>query len=99
MSPEDAEKLFQKHFGTDVPALERELAKHLTGLPYVDPIETLTHYVCVIEGSARSTIYVTYSAAAVKQLQSQAGGATFKVNTFPSRKAAMAARDAWLKSP
>ncbi len=99
LTSEQSEKLFQKHFGDDVPALERDLAKHLTGLPYVDPVETLTHYVCVIQGTLQSTVYVTYSVAAVKQLQAQAGASKFTVNTFPTRKAAIAARDAWLRSP
>lgn len=104
VSAEEGQKLFEKHFGDDIPALERELAKHLTGLPYVDPIETLTHYVCMIEQStatgSRRSYYVTFSVGAVKQIQSQyAANSRFNVRTFPNRKSANAFADGWLNSP
>lgn len=45
-------KLFTKHFGDDLPALEKQLIEHLKGLPYDPPYAERPHYVAMLEWQA-----------------------------------------------
>jgi uncharacterized protein DUF1570 len=96
------EELFVKHFGADFPGLEREMLTHLQALPYVDPIEAMTHYVCMLryqQGALqRRSAMVTFSPAMVKRWQEEAVGglapsiqatAAFDVQVFPNKATAM----------
>lgn len=94
-------ELFIKHFGSDFAALDAAVVQHLKSLPYVDPIENMTHYVVMIEvpdavGISRR-VGLTASPAAIKQLQQDVlaqvptslhARARFSIQAFPTRSAA-----------
>jgi hypothetical protein len=105
------EALFNKYFGSDYAALERDLLAHLQSLPYVDPIENMTHYVCMLQqvngGRVQRSYTVTISPADVRQWQQESLGAvppalqpgvSFSVQAFPSRAGALSFAKSWLNS-
>ena len=86
-----------------------ELLAHLQSLPYVDPIENMTHYVCMLQQlsgrSVQRSYTVTISPADVRQWQQERlgaippalqPGASFSIQAFPSRGSAMAFAKGWL---
>ncbi len=106
------EDLFIKHFGNDFAGLEREMIAHLQRLPYVDPIENMTHYVCMLSKriglSVQRSYTVTVSPASVKQWQAQElgtlsaaaqAGSAFAIEIFPTKTSAMNFAANWLRSP
>jgi hypothetical protein len=90
--------LFETHFGADRNKLGSEMIAHLRKLPYVDPIENLTHYVIMYRYLQNNTLYtghaMTASRTAVEKLREDLRArlppdvqqtAQFDVRPFPTR--------------
>ena len=102
MDPSKQEQLFATHFGTDRNKLSSEMVAHLRKLPYVDPIENLTHYVILYRYIRSGTLYtghaVTASKTAVDKTREDLRArlppdvqqtAQFEVRPFPTRTQAL----------
>ncbi|MGC3971495.1 MAG: DUF1570 domain-containing protein [Pirellulales bacterium] len=107
--PEEHLRTFVDTFGGDFQKLSGDLMLHLQKLPYVDPIENMTHYVIMMQYSTalstRRSYAVTLNAKEVQRahdelLQRVPSGnqrdTRFDVRNFPTRAAAMNFANAWL---
>lgn len=101
---QDRHALFVKHFGSDFKKLDADLLKHLYALPYIDPIENMTHYVILIDTGLRKTASMTPSPQSAQQAQTELrqmsqGGTRlqFQVRSFPSRTSAQTFAQQWLR--
>lgn len=54
-------ELFIKHFGRDFAQLDRDLVEHIKKLPFVDPIENMTHYVIMVNLAGKRVCQLTPS--------------------------------------
>jgi hypothetical protein len=94
--------LFASHFGPDRAKLSIDMVGHLRKLPYVDPIENMTHYVVLIRYPLGGFVYsgyeVTSSPTEVNKTREQLRSrlplearqnATFEVKPFPTRTQAV----------
>jgi hypothetical protein len=104
-SPQERHDLFVKHFGSDFAKLDKDLLAHLYKLPYVDPVENMTHYVIMVDTGVRRMYTMTPSPQSIKAAQDQLGqqvqgGANlrFDIRPFPSRSSAKTFADSWLYS-
>jgi hypothetical protein len=90
--------LFESSFGSDHSKLSSEMMVHLRKLPYVDPIENLTHYVVLYRYTQNGSTYVgcgvTASRTAVDKMREELKArlpasvqltAQFEVKPFPTR--------------
>ena len=106
---EERLRLFVKHFGAEFSKLDTELFAHLNKLPYVDPIENMTHYVILMSypfGSSTMRSYgVTMSPKEVQRSRDELlakvppnrqSAVTFDVRNFPTRTGAMNFARQWL---
>lgn len=106
---EERVRLFIKHFGADFSKLDTELFAHLNKLPYVDPIENMTHYVILLSypfGSATMRSYgITVSPKEVQRSRDELlakvplnrqSEVTFDVRNFPTRTGAVNFARQWL---
>lgn len=102
VTPDEAEALFRKYFGDDLQVLEKALAQHLVKLPYTDPLENMTHYVCMATTSQQRSVAVTPSPAAVQKWQNEQRASllapTIEIRNFPNRTQAANFARAWLNS-
>lgn len=103
---EEALARFERHFGEDYAAIEEEMVRRVSALPYVDPIENQPHFVVVARFGNRLASVVSPSPVAIgnwrQQLLSQLGPAerqtaVFQVDVFPSRVLAEQAAAARLR--
>jgi len=96
-------ELFASHFGANRARISTDMVAHLKRLPYVDPIENMTHYVVLIryqQGAGYLIRYqVTASPTAVNKTreelratlpQAVQQNAVFEVKPFPTRTQALA---------
>ncbi len=103
-SPQERRELFIKHFGSDFAKLDAELVAHLYKLPYVDPVENMTHYVILVDNGGRRMAQMTTSPGDIQSLQQAMSaqsavigrGLQFDVRTFPSRTTARAFAQTWV---
>jgi len=95
-------ELFSSHFGVDRVKLSIDMVGHLRKLPYVDPIENMTHYVVLIRYPLGGFVYsgyeVTPSPTEIQKTRDQLRArlpleaqqsATFEVKQFPTRTQAI----------
>jgi hypothetical protein len=95
-------ELFGSHFGVDRAKLSTDMVAHLKKLPYVDPIENMTHYVILIRYPLGGFVYsrcgVTSSPATIQKTREELRAqlplesrqnATFEVKPFPTRTQAI----------
>lgn len=107
--PEEHMRTFVEHFGADFRGLDTQLFSHLDRLPYVDPIENMTHYVILMSypsGSSTMRAYgVTLSPKEVQRSRddllrrlspSEQRSALFEVRNFPTRTGALNFARQWL---
>jgi len=113
MTP-DAEKqkrMFVKHFGSDFAKMDTEMMKHLKNLPYVDPIENMTHYVVMMRypqgirtmrgyaiALSEKQVAETRQELAGKLTAAEQNAAIFEVRKAKSRTEAMSMAAGWMSS-
>ncbi len=97
---------FTRHFGDDLAALETEMIRRVSKLPYVDPIENQPHYVVLARVGNRLMSIVTPSPAEVTKFRTQLGSqlspaelatAQVTVDLFPTKPLAQQAAQAALR--
>ena len=102
--------LFAEYFGGDFDKLSTDLIAHLKKLPYVDPIENMTHYVVMLTypvgGGVSRSYTVTASPTEVEQIRQRMllrlppdvqREARFEVRPLPTRSGATTFADRWLQ--
>jgi hypothetical protein len=98
-------ELFIKHFGDDFKKLDADLLAHLYKLPYVDPIENMTHYVVMLDIAGQRMCQMTTSRKHIEELQNslltqippqERRNVQFRVQPFPNRTQARAFGTAWI---
>ncbi|MCE9607444.1 MAG: DUF1570 domain-containing protein [Planctomycetia bacterium] len=107
----DQKRLFVKHFGSEFAKMDTDLMKHLKNLPYVDPIENMTHYVVMMrypQGPRTMRAYaITLSEKQVKETREELVAkltadeqnvAVFEVRKAKSRTEAMSLAQGWMTS-
>lgn len=104
-------RVFVKHFGSDFAKLDTELMKHLKNLPYVDPIENMTHYVVMIRYPRGPLVMRGYAIAlsekqvaetraelAAKLTAQEQNEAIFQVRKAKTRTEAKSMAAGWMNS-
>lgn len=95
---------FRKHFGDDYRENRKHVVKELGKVKkkYVDPIENQTYFVAVIETRSAYHTQISTSLSALKEWASTASAhgvdGTFRIQAFPSRTKARAAKAKFLRS-
>jgi len=101
-------ELFTSHFGLDRAKLSTDMVAHLKRLPYVDPIENMTHYVVLMHyefaGKAHGGYAVTASPKEINKARDELRAkvpnyaqnrAQFDVKNFPTRTQAINFAQSW----
>jgi hypothetical protein len=105
LNPTSRKELFIKHFGDDFAKLDADLLAHLYKLPYVDPIENMTHYVVMLDIAGQRMCQMTTSRKHIEELQQsliaqippqERRNVQFRVQPFPTRTQARAFGTAWI---
>lgn len=104
-------RVFVKHFGSDFAKLDTELMKHLKNLPYVDPIENMTHYVVMIRyprgpltmrgyaiALSEKQVAETRAELAAKLTAQEQNAAIFQVRKAKTRTEAKSMAAGWMNS-
>jgi hypothetical protein len=104
-TPEQQLARFTKHFGEDLAALEADMVRRVSKLPYVDPIENQPHYVVLVRIGNRLTSIVTPSPAEITRFREQLGSqlspaeqqsVRMTIDVFPTKPLALQAAQAAL---
>lgn len=103
-TPVERKALFIKHFGDDFKKHDADLLNHLYKLPYVDPIENMTHYVVLLDIAGRRAYAMTPSQKAIQEIRQELldtiapkdrNLVQFNVRSFGTRSAAKSFVAAW----
>jgi hypothetical protein len=97
--------LFIKHFGDDFAKLDKDLLAHLYSLPYVDPVENMTHYVIMVTTPSQRSYRMTASPGDIDKTRqsllatippAMQNSVQFNVERFPTRTQAQTFARQWL---
>lgn len=97
---------FEKYFGRDHAKLEREMLRHIKGLPYVDPIANQPYFLVTAVTGKKRHATVT-SSPDVKRIEKEMlikmsvadrARAVFRVRRFPNQRTAAIAMQVFMKS-
>jgi len=104
-------RVFVKHFGSEFAKLDTEMMKHLRALPYIDPIENMTHYVVMMRypqglrtmrgyaiALSEKQVAETRSELAAKLTAQEQNVAVFEVRKAKTRTEAMSMAAGWMTS-
>jgi hypothetical protein len=90
-------ELFTKHFGTDFVEAESDVWRHLSTLPYQDPIENQVHYVGMkFKGDNQKEAKVSESYLKIVRFINERGTRDYRVKAFPNRTLAKQFERRWL---
>jgi hypothetical protein len=114
MKRPDAEgqrRMFVKHFGSDFAKMDADMLKHLKNLPYVDPIENMTHFVVMMRypqglqtmrgyaiALSEKQVAETRAELAAKLTPQEQNSAIFQVRQAKTRTEAMSIAAGWMSS-
>lgn len=104
-------RVFVKHFGSDFAKMDTDMMKHLKALPYIDPVENMTHYVVMMRypqglrtmrgyaiALSEKQVAETRSELAAKLTTQEQSVAVFEVRKAKTRTEAMSMAAGWMTS-
>ncbi|MCA9212750.1 MAG: DUF1570 domain-containing protein, partial [Planctomycetales bacterium] len=97
LAPTSPGTMFTKHFGSDFVKLETEIGKHVSQLPYKDPIEHQPHYVVFARHGSQKKVKVSPSATAIRRFLNNRNDLNIRaIKIYETRTAAKQAEARWL---
>jgi hypothetical protein len=91
--------LFEKHFGSDYPALEEMMLAKLRKVKYIDPIENQTYFVGFFENAVEKRALMALSPVTLKKWRSEiTRPGRFAIKPFPTKTAATSFVKRWMNS-
>lgn len=104
-------EVFVKHFGSDFAKMDSDMMKHIKNLPYIDPVENMTHYVIMMRypsgirtmrgyaiALSEKQVAETRTELAAKLTTQEQSVAVFEVRKAKTRTEAMSMAASWMTS-